>query len=774
MDQSRITRRLCSPVDPSFFLGCWRRARRCGRRAALAGSLAATLSLTGVHPAAGATWANQDVAAPLVPAAFLSAVSCPSPTSCVAVGERTGGGGVRMPFAERWNGRRWTALGTSNPRGATAARLDAVSCPSVSVCLATGWFIDAAGRDHALAEGWNGRNRVIEPLPRGVASLSGVSCASPNACTAVGGSGAVRRIGTRWVRQVSPRRVRLTAVSCWAARDCVAVGSAGDAVGAERWDGHRWMAQPVPDPCSEDSDCASYLSAVSCISATMCLAVGSVSAGEGPPRTVVVRWEGRRWLPEANPDPGEATDLYSVSCVTAGSCTAVGDYGSAQGSERPLVEHWSNRRWTIELPARPDDATNGSFSAVSCQARTTCIGVGVFSSGVGLSRLLAEGRRTAGWVVQPIDVVSGPSNAALNGVSCPSGTGCTAVGSYINASGIEVTWAVHATGSAWRRETTPNPPAATSTVLNAVSCSSSIACWAVGWTVVDDTGRKHSVLERRTGSRWTMVSVPLPRGTKHDELLGISCSSADLCIAVGDYGGTESDTNALAEIWDGSTWKTRDPQFAKSVNQSQLSDVSCAPGGGCTAVGSRPVHYDHEALAERWANDEWTIQPIPKAATPDGTILVPALTVVSCPSAIMCLAVGSDSEERPTIEAWDGVRWRKVDYNLPRGADAVSLDGIACAGADACVAVGRETVRFDRFGNTADKALVESWDGKRWSRETLAPAFAARSSQLKRVWCGLATSCTAVGTFATAARNAQPLVNRGPSARAALMKTGRR
>ena len=63
----------------------------------------------------------------------------------------------------------------------------AVSCPASQLCVAVG---NASGNDPMLAAQWNGSQWSVMqvPLPAGAASggLTGVSCTSATACTAVG------------------------------------------------------------------------------------------------------------------------------------------------------------------------------------------------------------------------------------------------------------------------------------------------------------------------------------------------------------------------------------------------------------------------------------------------------------------------------------------------------------------------------------------------------------------------------------------------------------
>jgi hypothetical protein len=76
----------------------------------------------------GTTWARQH----LPRAAAVGPVSCPSATSCTAIG---------TTVAAHWNGTAWTVQRTARPPHSLGGQdLQALSCPTVSVCEAVGFF----------------------------------------------------------------------------------------------------------------------------------------------------------------------------------------------------------------------------------------------------------------------------------------------------------------------------------------------------------------------------------------------------------------------------------------------------------------------------------------------------------------------------------------------------------------------------------------------------------------------------------------------------------
>ena len=65
-------------------------------------------------------------------------------------------------------------------------------------------------------------------------------------------------------------------------------------------------------------------------------------------------------------------------------------------------------------------------------------------------------------------------------------------------------------------------------------------------------------------------------------LYGVSCVSADACMAVG-YGERGNGYYAFVLSWNGTRWSMA--PFSQPGSSSVLDGVSCLPGGACTAVG---------------------------------------------------------------------------------------------------------------------------------------------------------------------------------------------
>jgi hypothetical protein len=345
----------------------------------------------------------------------LSAVSCSSASACTAVGSYDD-----ATLAEAWNGTKWSVEPTANPTLSKRSSLSSVSCTSPTACTAVGSYDNSTGTQLTLAETWNGTTWAIQPAPDPTgsrrSSLSGVSCASATACTAVG----------------------------------TFDSSTGDtATLAETWNGSTWAIRPTPNP--EASNRAHImllgLSGVSCTSATACTAVGGYSY-LGDYLTLAEGWNGKTWAIEPTPKTSGAV-LSSVSCTSAAACIAVG--GLSDGTYFTRVEVWNGETWAMKFggvasSGEPPFSGFAGFLGVSCASATRCVVVGSGSTGT-----LAEvwNGKTFTFERTATDGVS------FVGVSCTSATACKAVGSYDNSAGDAVTLVEAWNGAKWSVEPSP-------------------------------------------------------------------------------------------------------------------------------------------------------------------------------------------------------------------------------------------------------------------------------------------------------------------------------
>ena len=350
---------------------------------------------------------------------MLDGLSCPTPTSCVAVGGNAPGRAGWASATERGGTWRW---GRFEPLPVVAVSPDwltSVSCPTPTSCVAVGFAQDGdvEGSDttgFALttsATVHGGRWRWSVPVPlaagsTGVDRLASISCSSATSCVAVGRtvheqgiSASAERRGARWswsaATIVAPDATgfgELLSVSCPVPTACVAVGDdnatygldpggpgAGVATVATRsGTGWTWSTQqPIAGGVSTDTS----LSSVSCPMPSRCVAVGAAPTGSGA--TVGRRDAAGTWVwgaPVAFAGEMQYSQAFdspvSVSCVPS-RCVAVGEDEDGDGvyteAPGPLpVASWSRTR---AVPR--DGLLQPEPGAVSCPLADDCVQVGV-------------------------------------------------------------------------------------------------------------------------------------------------------------------------------------------------------------------------------------------------------------------------------------------------------------------------------------------------------------------------------------------------------------
>ena len=119
----------------------------------------------------------------------LNGVSCASSHSCVAVGTfDDDSAGVDEDLIETWDGTSWSATPTPEPEG-TFSELSAVSCVSSKSCVAVGDYVNESEADVTVIESLAGAVWSIDESPNPGNSddtLAGARCTSSDSCVAVG------------------------------------------------------------------------------------------------------------------------------------------------------------------------------------------------------------------------------------------------------------------------------------------------------------------------------------------------------------------------------------------------------------------------------------------------------------------------------------------------------------------------------------------------------------------------------------------------------------
>ena len=234
---------------------------------------------------------------------YLFAISCPSLSFCVAVGNSDEVTLTTINITER-------PL-TAGPK--TYVHWESVSCISARFCVAGGGVTNGPHSGAGVVSFWNGsswtRAKVIAPfLPDNTHTfIDSISCMRMTFCVAADGNNRVYQ----WNGKVwsSVHELELVAdtynLSCTSIRFCVALGESSTFA---TWNGHKWAFQT--GPTGEQTP-----SGMSCSSPTFCMSIDAYGHAES--------WNGRAWSALETVDPNQF--LNTVSCSRAFQCEAVDD-----------------------------------------------------------------------------------------------------------------------------------------------------------------------------------------------------------------------------------------------------------------------------------------------------------------------------------------------------------------------------------------------------------------------------------------------------------------
>jgi len=295
------------------------------------------------------------------------------------------------------------------------------------------------------------------------------------------------------------------------------------------------------------------------------------------------------------------------------------------------------------------------------------------------------------------------TNAAeLNAVSCTSSSFCEAVGNYTNSSGVTQNLIETWNGASWAIATSPDNGSGDNYLL-AVSCTSSNSCETVGYYATS-SGHTRNLIEIWNGTSWAVATSP-DKGLS-PELNGVSCTTLTFCEAVGSYTDSSGVTQNLIETWYGTSW-TIATSPDKGTLDNSLSWVSCKKQSFCETVGNYTnPSVEPRNLIETWNGTSWAVSKSPN----EKDTLADFLSGVSCTRLSFCEAVGTyetDSQVgQNVIEVWNGTSWA-ITTSPQKGPN--TLSAVSCTNSSFCEAVG-----FFENSSEVTQSLIEVWNGTSW------------------------------------------------------------
>jgi Concanavalin A-like lectin/glucanases superfamily len=300
---------------------------------------------------------------------------------------------------------------------------------------------------------------------------------------------------------------------------------------------------------------------------------------------------------------------------------------------------------------------------------------------------------------------------------------------------------------------------------------------------------------------WGASTVGNPEGSaSQGDLYGISCTSGTSCAAVGTdtrLKGSEQEPLPEGAEWNGYEWESQLLPVPAEARQTTARAVSCSAATSCEAVGyNQPPSNWTLTTAWAWNGSKWALQSIPN---PEGGVFN-LLLGVSCPTSSFCEASGytinSSWHTSPLVERWNGTKWELQSAPVPAGSEGY-LDGVSCASATACVAVGPwamgssggffadrwngstwsvETLPMPTGGvldnkpvqvscpsssvcevaasikvNGSPALYAQRWNGSKWEQQSMPLPEGAKGVQLEGISCSTTTICEAVGKYESAA-----------------------
>jgi hypothetical protein len=239
-------------------------------------------------------------------------------------------------------------------QGLTFPELSGVWCAGPSKCLAVGDATGTKGQFVPISMKWNGQDWSYLTTPATGQFFQALTCTSWTHCMAVGYPGLAEEWnGTSWRVLRTPYPTNLLSVACPSATNCVAVGLSDSAKGvtAIAWNGQKWRATKVPWPAGVMSP---ELSSVACPSVGYCVTVG-VHEHNSFDRPIAFTWNGAHWRRA----PALPVKAFVIACPRSRLCVAI-------GSVKSLL--WNRRSWRpIKMPLF------NTPEGIACPDRSFCM-----------------------------------------------------------------------------------------------------------------------------------------------------------------------------------------------------------------------------------------------------------------------------------------------------------------------------------------------------------------------------------------------------------------
>ncbi len=404
-----------------------------------------------------------------------------------------------------------------------AAMTTAVSCPAIGQCAAGGFYTDAASQHQAFivdqVQGvWGTPQEVATILNLGGnASVNAISCPAVNSCVATGfytdaasqhQAFIVEETDGTWgstqivagALNVGGDAVAMT-VSCAAAGSCVIGGRYEDASRAQQ----AFIAEETGGAWNSGVEVAGGLNlgdsalvtSVSCPGVGACTVAGQYAPHAHTSQAFVMNEYSGTWAKPIEVvgalNLGMDSTVSEVTCAAIGGCAAGGSYETAAHTTQPFVVDESNGHWgqAVTLTSPVKTVTNAQVTAIGCTAAGACTAAGNYSTTSSATFAFVASESNGAWgseepvaqsVRSPTGAYLSVTGASAQSVRCPAVGHCQVGGQItIGTTGDQAFVAVEQP-SGWgiAQSIAPGQNLGHEAAVLAMSCAAVNACVAAG------------------------------------------------------------------------------------------------------------------------------------------------------------------------------------------------------------------------------------------------------------------------------------------------------
>jgi photosystem II stability/assembly factor-like uncharacterized protein len=585
----------------------------------------------------GASWSFS----PSVDGNPIYGLSCPSTTTCYAVDNyahvmvTTNGGSSWSMQTTPVTTPAINVPGSGGPNPYSG--LFGISCPSTTTCVAVGGFPQSGNQEPIVYTTNGGSTWTLVTAGDTSNTLWGVNCLTgTTTCYAVGNAGVIYTTTnlTSWTSMTSGTTKDLMGIDCLSTTYCVATGQTGT---IDVYNGSSWTVTSTTlgtsaflanVSCLTENDCfasghggltvnfdstnvaatitqlnggtfAGTIEALNCPSVTNCIAVGTSGA------IIATTNGGQTWLTQTDPY-GTSPTLEGVSC---------------SGSDCAIVATSGDTLYTTNFGTTWTEGTSGvtvTIEGVSC---TSAFCAAVTAVAPTDSDFLVSPLGSGTWTHASSGVA-----AALDGINCVT-TSCQAGGAVV--SGHPILFGTSNSGSSWTQETAP---ASATEALSSVACVDANDCFAGG-------ANGSVIVTNNGGTTWYQEGNPmsgplsaLNTGTTSSILAidGAACSTSTCAFA----GGADGDilvTNLVTVTVNISGNYGQTPNislapsnsgiaYSPSIEPSVTGTLTCSTNATNTSPGGNYSISNCSGLAAsgynfiyNYAGSSYTVIPNPSA-----------------------------------------------------------------------------------------------------------------------------------------------------------------